>query len=247
MKRFATVALVAAALPLTMLVAQTPSTTPEVNPATPAAENQPAASATAQAENVEAVLDKSVDAKKNKTGDQVVATTRSAFKSGNDMVPKGSKLIGHITEAKPHSKDQPDSELGIAFDKAVPKHGQQVTLHAAIQGLFNPQPPMMESGGMPAGPSSQPGMAAPGSPAGPGTSPSPEGRSGGVAQSEITPLHTPGDAREGRPGANASIPGISLKPASGDSAEGSLITSNTRTVHLDSGTHMMLKVFVPNR
>src|SRR6476659_3448343 len=48
-----------------------------------------------------AALSQPIDAKKNKPGDAVTARTTEATKSeGKVVIPKGSKLVGHVTEAK---------------------------------------------------------------------------------------------------------------------------------------------------
>src|SRR5713101_5087477 len=48
-----------------------------------------------------AALNNSVDAKKCKPGDSVTAHTTEAVKSdGQTVLPKGTKLVGHVTEAK---------------------------------------------------------------------------------------------------------------------------------------------------
>src|ERR1700726_1229197 len=48
-----------------------------------------------------AALAQPVDAKRNKPGDPVTAKTTEATKSdGKVVIPKGSKLVGHVTECK---------------------------------------------------------------------------------------------------------------------------------------------------
>src|SRR5713226_989736 len=84
----------------------------------------------------EAALDKPLDAKKNKEGDKVFAHTTQAVKQdGQVVIPKGSKLIGHVTQAKARAKGESESALGIVFDQAVLKNGQQMPIHVAIQAL----------------------------------------------------------------------------------------------------------------
>jgi len=57
-----------------------------------------------------AALSQPVDAKKNRPGDQVTAKTTDATKSDGKMViPKGTKLIGHVTECKQRSKEEKES------------------------------------------------------------------------------------------------------------------------------------------
>src|ERR1700724_1810853 len=61
-----------------------------------------------------AELAKPLDARKNKVGDEVIAKTTHDVKSeGRVVIPKGSKLVGHVTEAKAQSREQATSELGI--------------------------------------------------------------------------------------------------------------------------------------
>ncbi len=81
-------------------------------------------------------LDKSIDAKKAKAGDQVSGKVLADVRSnGRVVVAKGSKIIGHITEAKARQKGDSDSDLGIAFDQAKLKGGETVALHAIIQAV----------------------------------------------------------------------------------------------------------------
>jgi hypothetical protein len=95
----------------------------------------------ANGSTIKAELTKPLDAKKNKVGDQVMARTTEDVKSGGQVViPRGSKLIGHVTEAKAKAKGESESSLGIVFDKAVPKGGgPEVPVHAVIQALASSQ------------------------------------------------------------------------------------------------------------
>src|SRR5260370_15152212 len=85
---------------------------------------------------VNATLSQPVDAKKNKPGDQVAAKTTEATKSeGKVVIPRGSKLIGHLTECKPRSKEEKESALGIVFDRAILKNGEEIPLNVTIRAL----------------------------------------------------------------------------------------------------------------
>lgn len=84
---------------------------------------------------LQAELTKSLDAKKAKPGDEVTAKLTQDVKSnGQVVVRKGSKLIGHVTEAKPRDKENSESRLGILFDHAVLKDGQEVVFNSVIKG-----------------------------------------------------------------------------------------------------------------
>src|SRR5947209_12046604 len=72
-----------------------------------------------------AELTKTVDAKKAKLGDPVKAVLVSdVLAHGKIVLRHDSKLLGHVTEAQVHSKESPESRLGIVFDKVVTKEGE---------------------------------------------------------------------------------------------------------------------------
>src|SRR2546422_4288516 len=88
----------------------------------------------------EAALDKPLDAKKNKEGDKVFAHTTQAVKQdGQVIIPKGSKLVGHVTQAKARGKGESESALGIVFDQAVLRNGQEIPVNLAIQAVASAQ------------------------------------------------------------------------------------------------------------
>ena len=83
-----------------------------------------------------ASLSSPIDSKKCKPGDPVNAHTTEAAKSeGKTVIPKGSKLLGHVTQASARSKGESESALGIVFDKAILKNGQEIPLNVAIQAI----------------------------------------------------------------------------------------------------------------
>ena len=88
---------------------------------------------------VPAVLDKSIDSRKCKQGDEVIAkTTSDVMSNGKVIIPKNSRLIGHVTEASATANGQSDSKLGIVFDKAMLRNGATVPMQARIQALAGP-------------------------------------------------------------------------------------------------------------
>lgn len=87
-----------------------------------------------------AALSSPVDSKKCKPGDPVTAHTTEAVKSdGRMVIPKGAKVIGHVTQASARAKGESESALGIAFDKAILKNGEEIPLNVAIQALASAQ------------------------------------------------------------------------------------------------------------
>ncbi len=87
-----------------------------------------------------AALTSPIDSKKCKPGDPVNAYSTEAVKSeGKTMIPKGSKLVGHVTQASARAKGESESSLGIVFDKAILKNGQEIPLNAGIQAIASAQ------------------------------------------------------------------------------------------------------------
>jgi hypothetical protein len=87
-----------------------------------------------------AALSSPIDSKKCKPGDPVNAHTTEPVKSeGKTVIPKGSKLVGHVTQASARASGQSESALGIVFDKAILKNGEEVPLNVAIRALASAQ------------------------------------------------------------------------------------------------------------
>src|SRR6202044_3621384 len=94
-------------------------------------------------------LTKTIDAKKVKTGDEVVAKVTQDMKTngGEVLVPKDTKVMGHVTEAQPRNKDQKESQVGIAFDRAVMKDGSTMQMPMSIQAIVGEQNEQNNPGG----------------------------------------------------------------------------------------------------
>src|SRR5438034_2098895 len=105
-----------------------------------AAQNGQANAALTNGTAFNAELSSPVDSKKCKPGDAVNARTTEAVKAeGKTVIPKGSKLVGHVTEASARGNGETESALGIVFDKAILKNGQEIPLNVAIQALASAQ------------------------------------------------------------------------------------------------------------
>jgi Bacterial conjugation TrbI-like protein len=86
-----------------------------------------------------AELSKSLDAKKAKTGDPVEAkTTMDVLSQGKILMPRNTRIVGHVTSAKAHSKESPDSRIGIVFDRAIMKDGRELSLTPSVQAIGAP-------------------------------------------------------------------------------------------------------------
>jgi hypothetical protein len=170
--------------------------------------------------------------------------------TGEVMVPKDTKVVGHVTEAQPRSKEQKESQLGIAFDQAVLKN-QQVRLPMSIQAVIGQQTNNNDnSGGGVSAPSASP------SPSGTGTGASSpmSGRSPSQSpQPQASPEPSGGGTSQDSGGGNkrptisaqtqgvVGISNLNLSPNS-NAKQGSTLTSEKNNVKLESGTMLLLRV-----
>jgi hypothetical protein len=254
-----------AALACATALAQSPSATdPSATQASPQSttQHQPqAASSTTAAPTPAAAphiapgsvipvqLTKTIDAKKAKPGDEVVAKVTMDLKtnSGEVLVPKDTKVTGHVTEAQARSKDQKESQVGIAFDHAALKDGS-VALPMSIQAVIAPTNNENSGSGVDQGPAAGGGSAP--------TSPMGAGRSGGMSGAGQAQPPSPNavpttgtDTHQGgaRPQINGNTQGVvgiaDLKLDAGQNAtQGSVLSSEKNNVKVESGTMLLLKV-----
>lgn len=100
-----------------------------------------ASASASQAASVSAELSKKVDSKDAKVGDEVVAkTTAEARFSDGTKIPKGSRLVGHVTDVQAKTHDNHDAHIAFAFDHAVLKDGRDVPIHAMVRSISVPAP-----------------------------------------------------------------------------------------------------------
>jgi hypothetical protein len=217
--------------------------------------------------DVVAELNHSVDAKKVKLGDLVKATvTQDVLLRGKIVIRRGSKLVGHVTQTKPWSKEAQESRLGMVFDKAVLKGGGEIDFVAALralapgvrQDLVDKPDPMIPSGlgGMGQGNNPQPinsGTSSRGRSSGNSTtSTNTNNTTNQAAQaaqmSTATPVTTThgnlAPAEFGVMGGGSrgifGLPGLHLSAEPG--GHGSILRSTSHNVRLDSGTQMVIQV-----
>ena len=90
----------------------------------------------AAAASVSAELTKRIDTKKAKVGDEVDVKTTSAakFADGTEL-PKGTKLVGKVTDVHPQSNDK-TSHVAFDLERAVMKDGHDVPVHAAVTSMM---------------------------------------------------------------------------------------------------------------
>jgi hypothetical protein len=104
------------------------------------AQNGQANGSLASGTTFNAALSSPIDSKKCKPGDPVNAHNTEAVKSeGKTVIPKGAKLLGHVTQASARAKGESESSLGMVFDKAILKNGHEIPLNAGIQAIASTQ------------------------------------------------------------------------------------------------------------
>ncbi|HUO15532.1 MAG TPA: hypothetical protein VMX38_11145 [Verrucomicrobiae bacterium] len=196
-------------------------------------------------------LTKSVDAKKAKTGEEVTARVTQDLKAstGQVLIPKDTEILGHVTEAQARSKGEKESDLGLSFDRAVLKDGNNVPMPASIQAVIAPQAvapnnngggtnapaPPSNGGAFPSG-GSRPGMEGGGTP--PPSNVPPADQTGNAPSTQQASTRPPITAK------TEGVVGLEHYKLlnSPDSKQGSVVSSDKSNVKLESGTLMLLRV-----
>jgi len=170
---------------------------------------------------IPAELTKGLDAKKVKAGDKIEAKTSVDLLSGGEVIiPKGSKITGHISDVKARSKDSKDSMIRIVFDQLSTKDGGELAIQAAIQAIGKPAESDTGSGSpMAGGPIGSAGASLPG-----GGSGQSSGGSGGSLNPNSQGV--------------VGLRGLSLST----SGQASVINASNENIHLDSGTQLILRI-----
>ncbi|MGH9593410.1 MAG: hypothetical protein ACRD5L_09995 [Bryobacteraceae bacterium] len=233
-----------------------------------AAQTAPATLQLAAGTVFEVELSKSLDVRKCVIGDPVTARTTAAVMSGDSvLLPKGATVLGHITEVKAMEHGDATSRLGILFESAVLKNGQEIPLLVAIQAIA------ASHSAFSAGADSADGMAMSSTPAMSGAA----GGGGGIGllggvgsradSAVVSTAHVPVAAAASSMavgGVGPIVParhvdagltsatqgvigleGISLNSAASNQTRGSLVLGAGRNVQLHSGTRLLLCAQAP--
>ena len=235
--------------------------------ADPSAQAAGSAAVTAEMRPVNGELVNKLDAKSAKAGDPVVVKTTETVKTADGVViPKGSRLLGSVTEVQAHGSGGADSHVGIRFDRAELKGGQTLAIQSEIRSLSLPvssasMAPMGNDaslgsmgGGSPMGGGAMGGSARGGMQGGPGGGelggpPNTVGRTTGTLDPAVngtTQADPGGKVGGGTSGGGVhatGVPGVMLagRGSAASSASGTLWSSK-QNVHLDGGTQMVLGI-----
>lgn len=80
-----------------------------------------------------------LDSKSAKAGDAVVVKTHENIRTADGtVVPRGARLVGHVTDVQAHDSAQTDAHLTIAFDHAEWSGGHTLAIRAVIEGVTPP-------------------------------------------------------------------------------------------------------------
>jgi len=93
-------------------------------------------------------LTTSLDSKNQKIGAEVIGKVGGTVKlKDGTTIPRGAKIIGHVTEAKARSGGDPESSLTIAFDTINLSGGKTLAIKASVQAV-GPDPNEDSGGGV---------------------------------------------------------------------------------------------------
>ena len=91
----------------------------------------------AEGTRIDGELQKTLDVRNARPGDQVLLkTTRDIKQNGHTVIQKGSTLTGRVTDVAQRSKQNSQSRLGILFDR-VQGHGLDMPITASIVSVTN--------------------------------------------------------------------------------------------------------------
>lgn len=169
-------------------------------------------------------LTKSLESKKLKAGDQFVCEVAGTIRSANGMlIPAGTRVTGHVTQATARARGDSDSSLAVVFDKMEMSKGKELAMTGTLQavapavGELGPNNDTHQLDEAPAG-SGAPPMNTVGM-----SSALPPNRAHSVLNSE-----------------SQGVVGIRDLQMSKDS----ILTSNGKQVKLDSGTQLMIRAVI---
>jgi hypothetical protein len=86
-------------------------------------------------------LVRKLDARSAKQGDSVILKTdQSSIIPEGTEIPKGSRLVGHVTHVQARRDGKENSQIAILFDRAELKSGQTLPIESVIQSVAPSRP-----------------------------------------------------------------------------------------------------------
>ena len=115
---------------------QQPAATDSQTQAQQSAADAQARASASQLKPVSGELMGKLDSKSAKQGDSVVVKTSEDLKfPGGAEIPKGSKLVGHVTNVQARGDGKENSQIAIQFDRAEVKGGEEMAIESVIQSI----------------------------------------------------------------------------------------------------------------
>jgi len=117
-------------------------------PSVAPAQTAPSPAAATKAElSVVVQLNKDLRANKVKTGDNISAKViQDVVSEGRIVIPRDSRVLGHVADVTPFSKDDPRSRLALFFERVEIKGRGSLPIHGVIQAIAPPLPdPFLEA------------------------------------------------------------------------------------------------------
>jgi hypothetical protein len=165
-------------------------------------------------------LSTNLDSKHSRVGERVEVEVTQDVKPGDRiLLRRGSHITGQITDVNAFSKGSDNAAIEIVFDNVLPKGGEQISIHLAIYALAAKREDMasdLQDGRGLNATSTRAGVA------------------GGM-------LSAPAPLRPDAKGIFR-IDGMSLQPIAKDKPPTSLLHSDSRNIHLEKGTEIVLVV-----
>jgi hypothetical protein len=184
------------------------------------AKTSPSAASLPKGTGIVGILSTNLDTKHSRAGDRVeVEVTQDVKPADRILLKKGSHITGQITQVNGFSKGSDNAAMEIVFDKVVPKGGEQISTYLAVFALAAKRDESsndLQDGRGLAATSTRAGVA------------------GGM-------LSAPAPLRPDAKGIFR-IDGMSLVPIAKDKPPTSLLHSDSRNIHLEKGTEIVLVV-----
>lgn len=128
---------------IALLQEPTPTQQPQASPgqtqAAPPSQAQPDQQPnvkTVQLQLITGELQDKLDSKSAKQGDSVVLKTREDVKIPDGTeIPKGSKLVGHVTNVKARGDGNENSQITVQFDRAELKGGSSLPIESVLESV----------------------------------------------------------------------------------------------------------------
>lgn len=113
---------------------QTPQS-PEASPSQAQPDQQPRVK-TVQLQLITGELQDKLDSTSAKQGDSVVLKTQEdATIPNGTAIPKGSELVGHVTNVRPRSQGAENAQITLQFDRAELKNGQSLPIESVLESV----------------------------------------------------------------------------------------------------------------